>query len=61
MTRKDFELIASVLKAQRWHRLTPLEATLLDNIARQFADRLAGTNAAFQRDRFLKACGTDLS
>lgn len=48
MTRKDFELIASTIRT-----LTPAAHA---EAAQAFADKLAGTNAGFNRDRFLRAC-----
>ena len=65
MTRKDFELIARVLRDAE-----PAAATSSDpaintrrtaehcvwtDIAADFADALAGTNERFDRGRFLKA------
>lgn len=56
MTKKDFELIAATIKAQR---AVSLFATpdALDALARDFADALRATNKQFNRDRFLRACG----
>ena len=53
MTRKDFELIARVLKNSD---------EVLDDYAREaladmFTAELVATNPNFDRDRFLKACG----
>ena len=53
MTRKNFELIARVIKnadevADEWAR---------EALAEMFARELATTNENFNRDRFLKACG----
>jgi hypothetical protein len=53
MSRKDFELIAAVLKARRDH----IGSAYTELLAADFADRLTATNAAFDRARFLKACG----
>lgn len=52
MTRKDFQLIAEVviLTSEIFDDQTA------DTIAELFADRLAGTNPNFDRERFLKAC-----
>ncbi len=58
MTRKDFELIAAALKGA-----TPLardgEKAMCQwqFIVFKMADALATTNPAFQRARFLAACG----
>ena len=56
MSRKDFELIARVLRAQRDHA-TDAELWRLDQTARAFADELSATNPRFDRVRFLRACG----
>ena len=54
MTRKDFELIAGVIKGQR----KPHNDTeTIEELAREMADALAGTNDRFDRAKFLKACG----
>jgi hypothetical protein len=53
MTRKDFELIAATIKAQR--DVTP--NLCVDLLARDFADVLKATNKQFNRDKFLRACG----
>ena len=53
MTRKDYELIAAVLKAQRsgyWQQEGDR-----DSIVQALADALAGDNPRFDRDRFIKA------
>lgn len=58
MTRKDYVLIAAALRAAR-----PPGTALLarchqaDCDALVIADRLAGDNPRFDRERFLKACG----
>lgn len=57
MTRKDFELIAGVIKGQR----KPHNDTeTIEELAREMADALADTNDRFNRDTFLKACGVEL-
>jgi hypothetical protein len=50
MTRKDFELIARVLKARQ------ASAELI----RDFAEELRATNKQFNRDKFIRACGGEL-
>lgn len=45
MTRKDFELIASTLKASAANEL----------VVKAFANTLAHTNPRFNRDRFIEA------
>jgi len=58
MTRKDFELIANVLRIGRTRTDgTPVELSLLAAIAEDFAAELPRTNPNFDRVRFLKACG----
>lgn len=49
MTRKDFELIARTIKQQ--------PENIRRAIAESFAVALQGTNANFDRAKFLKACG----
>lgn len=61
MTRKDFELIAAIV------RETVADPDIDDcvkgpmtyHLSRKFANALAATNPAFDRDRFLVACGVD--
>ena len=67
MTRKDFQLIADVIKAQhdqliarqgraKWDKPGGSSGTVR-NIARTLADELANTNPRFNKALFLKACG----
>jgi hypothetical protein len=58
MTRKDFELIAAVLKNRR---ALAGDAGAFDTLARDFAEALAATNKQFNRDRFLRACGAPIN
>lgn len=51
MTRKDFELIAEIVRTT-----FPNNYNLRVNIAERFADRLAETNPRFDRERFVEAC-----
>lgn len=60
MTRKDFELIAEVLKSSK--PLTRLAGSKDRTfqwhcMVEEFASRLATTNGNFDRERFLRACG----
>jgi hypothetical protein len=56
MTRKDHELIAGVLANLN----EMVDDYVLEAIAEVFADSLAGTNANFNRDRFIaRATATD--
>lgn len=57
MTRKDFELIAGVLKD---NRTMTLDDGLFDFLAKKFAFALATTNPGFNRDRFLRAAGVEV-
>lgn len=60
MTKKDFELIARVLCAQRPDLPTDdMTDHGLDIVSGAFADELAATNPRFKRDLFLRACGVD--
>ena len=58
MSRRDFNLIAGVLREQR-DRATAAELWRLDETARAFAVELRATNARFDRNRFLAACGVE--
>jgi len=55
MTRKDFELIAGVLN--RAINNPSYDNDTAQDIADSFADVLAGTNARFDKKRFLEAAG----
>lgn len=56
MTRKDFELIARVIKAHRTY-----EGDMpVDQLARDMAAELRTTNKQFNRDKFIRACGIEL-
>ena len=59
MTRRDFELIAEVIKGRvvlhQHHDL--MRKSTLREIAGDFANRLAFTNPRFDRERFMAACG----
>ena len=57
MTRKDFQLIADAITETRALEPTGSPEAVLALITDIFADKLAGTNPAFDRDRFLTACG----
>jgi hypothetical protein len=57
MTRKDFVLIAEVIKNLAPDSGIPdIACHWRDIVAERFADRLAGTNERFDRDRFMRAC-----
>lgn len=58
MTKKDFELIASVIRAANTaiyrEGTTPYDAIAF--VTLDMANRLVDTNPRFDRDRFLAAC-----
>lgn len=65
MTRKDFQLIADVLRTERERSRQYVtvnnpractELDHLDQIAESMADALVTTNPRFNRSRFLNAC-----
>lgn len=58
MTKKDFELIASVISNMDFFcKLTGAqEAQLREEIALEFAHALAKTHLNFNQERFMKAC-----
>jgi hypothetical protein len=60
MTRKNFKLIAEMLRASRpVGQLDQFDVTrqyAIDRIAEEFADALAKTNPRFDHDKFLAAC-----
>ena len=53
MTRKDFQLIADVLKASS---TTPMNRCVVKDIALSFASELQKTNPRFNAKRFVEAC-----
>ena len=53
MTRRDFELIARVLRESR----DVLPPALLEVIAERFASALVTANERFDWGRFVRACG----
>ena len=54
MSKKDYELIAGVLRNTTGGPDMPLP--LRDHIVRTFANELATTNPRFARERFIAAC-----
>ena len=52
MTRKDFVLIARVIR----NSSEVIDEMALEALAENFANELSGTNPNFNRDRFLSAC-----
>ena len=57
MTRKDFELIAEVIRLFPW--ISDAQRDVGDLIAVRLANALATTNPRFDTERFLKACGIE--
>jgi hypothetical protein len=60
VTRKDFVLIADVLRIAGKRANIPgaiPDMVRLSMLANDMASELARTNGAFDRERFLKACG----
>ena len=55
MTKKDYELIAKQLKA--WYAVYNVSDIHWYGLVNGFADRLNDANEAFDRDKFLTACG----
>ena len=53
MTRKDFELIAAVIKAHRTYE----DDGPVNQLASDMAEALRATNKQFNRDKFIRACG----
>ena len=57
MTKKDFELIANVLKAHYGIAHVEQAQRMQASITEVFADTLASKNPRFNREKFLQACG----
>lgn len=61
MTRKDYELIAGILKGAYNYEATFNDndkgAKAIEGISHTFATMLEKQNPRFDRDRFLSACG----
>ena len=57
MTRKDYQLIASIIKseAEAW-KPNSTQAVMCDQFAKAFAQKLAEDNPRFDASRFFKAC-----
>jgi len=54
MTRKDFQLIADVLKASG--KDSPMNRCVIKEVTMNFAVELQKTNPRFDVQRFVKAC-----
>jgi hypothetical protein len=57
MTRKDFQLIAMILRLSRDGQN---DTATISEIAHSFANNLGATNPRFNRETFLTACGVEL-
>lgn len=60
MTKKDYELIASVLKHKQVFYILKMGSYYYDQLCKDFADTLASKNPRFDKDKFLKACGVEV-
>jgi hypothetical protein len=56
VTKKDFELIAGVLRVNALAWKGSVGASAVRDVASDMAAELARTNARFDRERFLTAC-----
>jgi len=56
MTKKDYNLIASVIR--KWHRGLGAQEQC-ESIARAFASELLNTNPRFNTQKFIDACTKD--
>jgi hypothetical protein len=56
MTRKDFQLIADVIKATRRSNVVDTDDKAIAILTESLAIELAKTNTRFDKQRFLKAC-----
>jgi hypothetical protein len=57
MTKRDYELIARVLRVNRkYSQVSPDAAAVIDDISRDLSVALASHEARFDKDRFLAAC-----
>jgi prephenate dehydrogenase len=59
MEHRHFATIAAILAELKPSQRLSLSATSWRYVCNLFADRLAGTNPRFDRQRFLKACGVE--
>jgi hypothetical protein len=57
MGRRHYLLIASILRQNLAEAANEGERRMVEQIARDFAAELAGTNPSFDGSRFLRACG----
>lgn len=59
MTRKDYEAIAEVIRAERG-RVSEDQEWALDRLTERLADVFGRDNPRFDRDRFLRAAGVEV-
>ena len=59
MSKKDYELIARVLRSRVGYFTSRDGQDALAIVARDFASELQTTNPRFDRARFLQACGVE--
>lgn len=59
MTKKDYELIASVFQYTKEQGINTLDTESVDITARFMATTLKLNNPKFDRARFLNACGVE--
>jgi hypothetical protein len=61
MTKKDYELIAGVVKGsmENWDGFTPEAQEAIIGLARSLSVKLQDTNPRFNRSLFLDACGVN--
>lgn len=57
MSKKDYELVASVFRLQLEHALFPVQRQTIRDMAHMMAAELAADNPKFTPARFLAACG----
>ena len=60
MTRKDFQLIADTLKANKPDEYWTAETDQWKSTVLEFTINLATTNARFDREGFKAACGLEV-
>jgi hypothetical protein len=61
MNRRHYLLIARILSQNLAEAAGEGERRVVEQIARDFAAELAGTNPNFESTRFLRACGLEAS
>lgn len=57
LTKKDFKIVAGILKDERTAVSSRAEFDRIEGISLAMADYLATKNPEFDRDKFIKACG----